>query len=406
MTDRASAASDRAQLSTLPSPRPGGGDLSEGARTSTVAGDPSHDVRVPLNSANARVERLEAALRESDDRLRFLVDAVTEYAIITLTLDGIIASWNTGAERLKGYTTEEALGRHFSIFYTAEDRDTGLPQRLLDRAQAEGSYEDTGWRVRMDGSRFWGDTTVSGLHNDSGSLTGFVKVTRDLTEQHRLEAAQDSFYNAFEHDFRVPITAIKGFAELIKEADPEDLEYLVERVGANANRLQTMVEELVDYARLRSGLIPISLQAVDMVSLAQLAVANLASIAETSRVHVTAITSLKVLADPAALERVIANLVTNALKYSPAESEIDLICELVDDVGMLSIVDEGRGIDEHDLGSIFLEFERGRLAQDDAGTGLGLASVQRLVGLQHGTVAITSEVDVGTRVTIRLPLAP
>ena len=366
----------------------------------------SQHLRAPLRSIIASVEMLEVALRESDDRLRFLVDAVTDYAIIALDPTGIIESWNTGAERLKGYTPEEALGRHFSMFYTAEDRDAGLPHRLLERARADGSCEDTGWRVRKDGSQFWGDIVISAAHDGSGIFTGFVKVVRDLTEQHRLEVAQDSFYNAFEHDFRVPITAIKGFAELIGHAEPQDVERLAERVKSNADRLLRMVEELVDYARVRSGLVPISLQTVDMTALAQLAVANLASIADTSRIQVATARPVKVIADPAALERVIANLLTNAVKYSPSTCEISLTCEQVGDVGELRIIDHGRGIDERDLGSIFLEFERGRLAQTDSGTGLGLASVQRLMDLQHGIVAITSEVDLGTTVTIQLPLAP
>jgi PAS domain S-box-containing protein len=355
-------------------------------------------------SVVANVKMLEVALRESNNRFQFLVDAVTDYAIMTLTPEGLIASWNTGAERLKGYTPQEVLGRHFSIFYTAEDRDTGLPQRLLDLARAEGSHEDTGWRVRKDGTPFWGDIIISAVHDDTGMLTGFVKVTRDLTEQHRLEIAQDSFYYAFEHDFRVPITAIKGFAELIRSADPHDQKYLAARVDSNANRLLGMVEELVDYARLRSGLVPINLQIVDMLPLARIAVANLAAIAETSRVKVAGGTSVRVLADPAALERVIANLVMNALKYSPSDSSVDLVCEQGHGMGALRIVDQGRGIDGRDLNAIFLEFERGRLAQDDSGTGLGLASVQRLVDLQHGTVEITSQIHVGTTVTIELPL--
>jgi PAS domain S-box-containing protein len=365
-----------------------------------------HDLSVPLSSMAATVRMLEVALRESDNRFQFLIDAVTEYAIMTLSPDGVIESWNTGAERLKGYSPQEALGRHFSIFYTAEDRDAGLPESLLARARAEGSCENTGWRVRKDGSQFWGDIIISAVHDDTGNLTGYVKVTRDLTEQHRLEIAQDSFYYAFEHDFQMPITAIKGFAEMIRNADPEDQGHLLERVNSNADRLLGMVAELVDYARLRSGLIPINLQTVDLMPFAQIAVANLAATATTSRVHVTAATPVTVLADPAALERVIANLVTNALKYSPSTSDVHLICDRVDDVGVLRIVDQGRGIDERDLGSIFLEFERSRLAQNDTGTGLGLASVQRLVDLQHGTVWITSQVQVGTTVTLRLPLAP
>lgn len=362
--------------------------------------------RLPPNSIDAKVEMLEVALRESEDRFRFLVDAVSEYAIFTLDPDGVIESWNTGADRMKGYTHGEAVGRHFSMLYTAEDRDAGLPMRLLDGARAEGTQKHTGWRVKRDGTRFWSDVVISAVLDDSDNHTGFVKVVRDLTEQHRLEVAQNSFYDSFEHDFKMPITAIQGFADLLRDA-PQHQEHFVERIESNANRLLTMVEELVDYARLRSGLIPISLQIVDMMPLADLAVANLASIAATSRVQATTGAAVRVLADPAALERVVANLVTNALKYSPAESDIHLICDRFEDVGVLRIVDQGRGIDKRDLSSIFLEFERGRLAQnDDSGTGLGLASVKRLIELQGGTVAISSEVDVGTTVTIQLPLAP
>ncbi|CAN5478079.1 hypothetical protein BH09ACT12_BH09ACT12_22500 [soil metagenome] len=229
---------------------------------------------------------------------------------------------------------------------------------------------------------------------------------RDITEQHRLEIAQDSFYTHFEHDFRLPITAIKGFAELMRDADPAYREHLIQRIESNADRLLTMGGELVDYARPRSGLDTINLRVVDMAALARRAVANISSIADTSRVQVTSAAPVEVTADPAALERAIANLVLNALKYSPTASDVTLVGERADGTGVLRIIDRGRGIDERDLGSIFLDFERGRVAQDDGGTGIGLASVQRLIGLQRGTVTITSRVQVGTTVTIHLPLAP
>jgi PAS domain S-box-containing protein len=403
--DRARAAMDRAELSALLFVDQGSGGSRGMWRMSEVA-ELSQQLRAPLRSIIESVEMLQVALRKSDERLRLLVEAVSDYAIIALDTDGFIESWNTGAERLKGYPPEEALGRHFSMFYTDEDRDTGLPQRLLDQARAQGSCENTGWRVRRDGSQFWADVVISAARDDAGDLTGFIKVTRDLTAQHRLEDAQGSFYKAFEHDFLVPITAIKGFAELIRDADPDALDDLAERVESNADRLRGMVEELIDYARLRSGLSPISLRNLDMTALAEVAVANLASIVDTSRVQVNANKPVTVIADPAALERVIANLVTNALKYSPAQSEITLTCEESEDTGVLRIMDHGRGIDQRDLSAIFGEFERGRLAQDDAGTGLGLASVQRLIGLQDGTVTITSEVGVGTTVTVELPLSP
>lgn len=361
---------------------------------------------LPLSEIVARVTMLGVALRESENRLRLLLDAVTEFALFTLDPNGIIESWNTGAEQMKGYTTEEALGRHFSMLYTAEDRNDGLPGRLLERARVEGFHAQTGWRVRKDGSQFWGDVVISALHDESGNHTGFVKVVRDRSEQHRLEAAQDSLYDAFKHDIRLPVAAVKGYAYLIGDADPEHDEF-VERIESNANLLLAMVEELVAHAKLRSGLLPMNLQVVDMTALAQIAVADLGSIVDTSRVRVTASASLSVLADPSALERVVANLVTNALKYSPAESDVDLFCEEENQHGVMRFVDQGRGIDERDLDAVFLDFERGRLAEnDDSGTGLGLASVQRLIGMQGGTVAITSEIAAGTTVTVRLPLAP
>ena len=116
-----------------------------------------------------------------------LVDQVVDYAIIALDGSGTIESWNAGAQRLKGYTADEAIGRSFSMFYSEEDRRAGLPLRLLDEARDKGRVEHLGWRVRKDGTRFWGDVIITALHNDLGDLTGFAKVTRDLTEQHELE---------------------------------------------------------------------------------------------------------------------------------------------------------------------------------------------------------------------------
>lgn len=404
-TDRARAAMDRAWLSAQLAAGPGAWELT-GARGSEAAAELSRQLQAPLRSIVTTMTTLEAALRESEDHLRLVVDAVSDYAIITLHPDGTIASWNAGAQQLTGYTSEEALGRHCSILYPAEDREAGLPERLLERARTGGSCWHNGWRVRAAGSQFWADVHISAAHDDEDEVTGFVELVRDLTEQHQLEDAQDSFYNSFEHDVRVPLTAIQGFADLAKDADPQELGDLVDRVESNTNRLLGMVEELIDFARLRSGLGPVRLRAVDMTVLAQQVVADLASVAETSRVEVDADEAVRVVADPAALERVLANLLLNALKYSPADSEIVLTCELGTDAGVLRIADHGRGIDPRDLSSIFQQFERGRLAEIDSGTGLGLASVQRLVALQDGTITITSDVDAGTTVTVELPLAP
>jgi signal transduction histidine kinase len=289
------------------------------------------------------------------------------------------------------------------MFYPPEDRRAGVPQSFLEQAQTRGNVEHTGWRVRKDGTRFWGGVIITAWYDDTGNLTGYVKVTRDLSALKQLETAQDTFYNAFEHDFRIPLTAIKGFAELAREAGLVDRERFLDRVNTNANRVLGMLEELVDYARLRDGRIPIKLENVDLAGLAQNVVDDL--VTDSDRITVEQ-AQVFVHADPTALRRVIANLLNNALKYSAAHSGIICVIELSDDHGVLRITDHGRGIDDRDLDWIFNEFERGRLALNDSGTGLGLASARQLIRLQGGTITIASEIGVGTTVTIRLPTQP
>src|ERR1700693_1212094 len=123
-----------------------------------------------------------------EQRFQLLVSAISDYAIYMLDAEGNINSWNTGAQRFKGYSTQEILGRHFSCFYTPQDNADGLPARGLRLAAEEGKYEAEGWRVRKDGSCFWASVAIDPIHNEAGELIGFAKVTRDITEKR--EAAE------------------------------------------------------------------------------------------------------------------------------------------------------------------------------------------------------------------------
>ena len=344
---------------------------------------------------------LEESLRRSEERFRLLVSQVKDYAIIALDPSGTIESWNIGAEQLKGYTAEEAIGRNFSMFYSQEDRRAGLPLQLLDIARGEGRVEHTGWRIRKDGTRFWGNVVITALHDDNGLPNGFAKVTRDLTERKQLEEAQASFLAAIAHDFRTPITAMKGFTELVRDAPEEMRADFLRRIDANADRLMQMMKDLVSYATAHAVSTTNRPELFDLAGLARQTVPTMGSAFELARVVLPQGRAL-VKADKASLERVIINLVGNALKYSTT-GPIILDVVRVDDRIRLTVSDEGRGIAPEDLEQIFDEFERGSLATDDGGTGLGLTSVRSLVEEQGGTVQLQSVVGEGTTVTVELP---
>jgi PAS domain S-box-containing protein len=346
---------------------------------------------------------LEVRLRQSEERLRLLVGQVVDYAIIALDPDGVIETWNRGAERMKGYTAEEAIGHNFEMFYPEDDRRAGLPARLLDLARRTGRVEHSGWRVRQDGTRFWGDVVITAMHDDEGRLTGYAKVTRDRTELKALEDAQDAFYAAFNHDFRTPLTAMKGFVDAIREADdPEKREALIRRVELSADRLLGMVEGLVQFATQRAGDTALTLADIDVVQVVRGAVQDLPRELHPHRVRV-ADDVVIARANGVALHRVMTNLLVNALKYSPPDSPVEVAFSRPRPGRVrLSVSDRGRGIDPRDLEVIFEEFFRGRLAEDDGGTGVGLASARALVEQQEGSITIDSTVGEGTTVVVEL----
>ena len=346
---------------------------------------------------------LELRLRASEERLRLLVGQVQDYAIIALDPQGVVETWNLGAERVKGYTADEAIGRSFAMFYTDADRRSGLPLRLLAEAREKGRVEHTGWRVRKDGTRFWGDVVITAMHDDSGRLTGYAKVTRDRTDVKALEDAQDTFYAAFLHDFRTPVSAMLSYIDAIRDATDEERTHFLERVETNALRLSDMVEGLVDFAKQRAAHSSLLMDDLDVTSIAHQAVHDLTPLLDPSRVEVVGERALGHV-NEAALHRVLTNLMVNSLRYSPPGSPVQVrCCHEGQDRVEIRVVDHGRGIDPGDVDTIFEEFNRGRLAQDDGGTGLGLASVRELVTQMRGTVRIESEVGVGTTVVVDLP---
>jgi PAS domain S-box-containing protein len=367
--------------------------------------------------------------RAAEQRYRFLVEGVTDYAIYSLDRHGHVTSWNSGAQRIKGYTADEIMGRHFSTFYTPEDAEAHMPQRVLETAEREGHFEGEGWRVRKDGSRFWSSVVVTAIRDEEGTLTGFSKVTRDITdrkkllddlrkhahelevqiaERERTNAELEAFSYSVSHDLRAPLRAIEGFASALDEdygtqLDETAKDYLHQIRGA-AVRMNRLVQDLLDYGRLnRTELVP---QPVDVKAAIERVVQDVK--VGGSVVIVEIDTTTKVLAHEPTLIQIFTNLVTNALKFQKPGATPTVVIRGEDAQNgfiRVSVTDNGIGIAPQHRERIFKVFERLHGMDEFPGTGIGLAIVKRGVERMGGRVGVDSVPGEGSTFWVELPVA-
>lgn len=367
----------------------------------------------------------EETLRRSEELNRLLIDSVVDYATIGLDVNGLIETWNDGAERLKGYSQEEILGHHFSVFYGPEDQAAGVPMGVLNEAKEIGHAERTGWRIRKNGTQFWSDVVVTALRDGDNMLLGYVKVTRDLSERHAAEQAAENaterdktaaaemrvhqmrsdFMESISHDLRTPLTAIKGYVCLLrseKVTEPQERTKFLEQIELGADRLNGMVDELLELAKLESGTTELRLEPVLLQTAAMSAVASLLPVLGRRRVDVQMYSSLRAYADAPALQRIFVNLLGNAAKFTPEESTITIAAEVHDGEVTISVSDNGAGIDDAQKEAIFERFRQGS-HMSAKGIGIGLSMVRDYVGLHGGHVWVEDVPGGGARFRFTLP---
>ncbi|MET0310377.1 MAG: PAS domain S-box protein [Sphingomonas sp.] len=369
------------------------------------------------------------ALRRSEERFRLLVQSVTDYAIYMLDPNGEVVSWNAGAERFKGYRAEEILGQHFSRFYTDEDRESGLPAKALGIARTEGRYEAEGLRVRKDGTHFWASVVIDTVRDADGTLLGYAKITRDLTERRKsqlaLEQAQEAFFRSQKmesigqltggvaHDFNNLLAVIIGSLDLARRrmADGADITRFIDNAMAAAERGATLTQRMLAFARKQE----LRLETVDAMAL----VRGMAELLQrTIGARVTIDTRFPLLlkpvrADPAQLELALLNLVVNARDAMPDGGHI-IIAAREEEAGRhddlapgryvcLSVADDGEGMDETTLTRarepFFTTKGIGR------GTGLGLSMVHGLAEQCGGRLHLRSKPGEGTTAELWLPIS-
>ena len=374
--------------------------------------------RLAEEQTRAKALELEQANRQLSEYRR-LVANVRDYAIFMLDPAGYILSWNTGARHLKGYEPEEIIGRHFSTFYSAEDRARNHPAYELDVAVREGRYEEEGWRIRKDGTRFWANVTITAVRDDEGKLSGFAKVTRDLTER---KHAQEELENVVEelrlaneeldrfaaiaaHDMTDPLRTISGFAEFVLETDPseEQRRRYVQHIFDSSQRLTAMLHGLLAYAR--AGRPREVSSAVDVATAVQQVRDDLAAgIAERdARIEVDLPPDARVQVDPDDLRIILQNLVSNAIKFADRDDPVITVeAQRTDGEWRITVCDNGPGIPLEHQERIFAAFERAP-SRRGIGYGLGLAICQRLVERHRGHIGLASAAGEGTRFWFSLP---
>jgi PAS domain S-box-containing protein len=367
--------------------------------------------------------------RDSDLRYRLLIEGVSDYAIFSMDARGYITSWNGGAQRIKGYKADEIVGKHFSAFYTEEDRKAKLPDYVLRTAQETGHFTGEGWRVRKDGTRFWASVVVTPLRDEEGNLYGFSKVTRDMSDRkalldqlqqhaHELElrvrerdesnSELEAFAYSVSHDLRAPLRAISGFAEALndehgKQLDAGARDYLNEVISA-AGRLNHLVQDLLEYGRV--GRMSLPLASLKLESAINDARRQLGSL-PPGTISVDVPADLCVRGYPQVLTQVIFNLLSNALKFQKPNTtpHVALFTETHDGMVRLNVRDNGIGIASEHLARIWNVFERLHDREAYAGTGIGLAIVKRAVSRMQGSCGVDSKPGEGSTFWIELPRA-
>jgi len=369
--------------------------------------------------------RAEEALRQSEERLRLLIENATEFAIFSLDLQRRVTVWNSGAERLLGFRGEEILGETADIIFTPEDRELNVPEHEMSCALAEGRAGDDRYHVRKDGSRFWASGAAMVMRNTQGQAVGFVKILRDQTaarenaealevsrtqllqvleenekaraELQAADAAKDRFLAVLSHELRNPLAAIASAAELmlIDRVPLDNSQSAAEVVRRQSLGMKAMLDDLIDVTRLKLGRLQLKRERVRLSAVITAAMEVTRPLLDDAS-HTFKLDlgneDIELDGDPLRLVQMLSNLLGNAIKYTPRNGTITVKVRLEDDALELLVADTGIGMDPQRIPTMFEMFAQAEPAEDRThGLGIGLALVKNIVELHGGQISARSD---------------
>ena len=374
-----------------------------------------------LHSFSSR-KAAESDREELEQRFGFLVRHVKDYAIFLIDPEGRVMSWNKGAEQIKGYTESEIIGQPISIFYTDEDNQLGEPFQNLQRALEQGRFESVGLRKRKDGSVFFADVVFTPIYDDRNTLKGFAKITRDITEQKRVEEdmvntlrrekdlneMKSRFVTIASHEFKTPLSVILSSVSLIEkypDSDQQDKRLKhINRIKSNVNNLKQILNDFLSLEKLEGGIIRNCPEETDLGYLTREVIQDMEnSLKEDQQIDLhTEGTPRLIPVDIQLLRNILNNLLSNAIKYSPGSSTIDCTLSYQPAIVDIRIRDRGIGIPREEQEHLFERFFRASNSAGISGTGLGLSIVKRYLGLMGGQIGLSSTPGEGSTFTVTL----
>jgi PAS domain S-box-containing protein len=411
-------------------------------------------------------KRARESARRSDEQFDTLVAGVSDYAIFALSPSGLVSSWNRGAERIKGYTADEIVGQHFRVFYPPDAVERGWPEYELEQAIAQGRWEDEGWRVRKDGSRFWANVVITPLRDASGTLRGFTKVTRDLTERKKAEESlvraqvelenrvelrtaelasandalrdeiaarqrleqelrarlgelrqadrsKNEFLATLSHELRNPLAPVRNALAVLSQKLPPQPELWTARdvIDRQVRHMTRLVEDLLDVSRITRNALELHEEPVELAEIVEIAVETSRPLLE-AKGHELAVklpaAPIRLVADRVRLAQVFSNLLNNAAKFTDVGGHVSLFAERSGDRVSVTVRDDGIGIPPGERGRIFDMFTQVDRSSDrlHSGLGIGLTLVKVLVEKHGGTIEARSDgAGMGSEFAVGLPIA-
>ncbi|MFB9076750.1 PAS domain S-box protein [Flavobacterium procerum] len=400
-----------------------------------------HELEQQVSARTRELILINESLRKSEERYHLMVEEVQEYAILYLNHNGIIENWNVGAEKIKGYKTDEIVGKYFAIFYSAEDQKNNLPQKLLQLAREKGKTVHQGWRVRKDGTKFWASVVITAIHNKQNEVIGFSKVTHDLTEKKKaddklrlnaLELEQknneleemnkelQSFAYISSHDLQEPLRKIQTFASQIIEKESQNLsdngKDKFRRMQNAAQRMQTLINDLLSYSR--TNIQERIFEKTDFSRIVGEVKEDLREELEQKHAVIESTQSCEINIIPFQFRQLLYNLISNSLKFSKPEipAVIKITCEIAKGSSLkneklnvlknychITITDNGIGFEPHYSKKIFDVFQRLHGRDQYKGTGIGLAIVKKIVENHNGIITAKGELNEGASFDIYIP---